>query len=248
MKNFNQSENLALKTGVAIAGIFAVLLLCSGAIQIVPGSAGIGTLPGTGLNCFLYNTNGVLGTDSGFRRTNSSNLNGIIIGSLYIGTPYGYPTDTTQICIYHTNLLTGLGDYLLYDSLGTSTYLNGSTYSGLRVGNAAKLTASATTLDCNSLILTKFTLPIEAGGSGALTTAKHTYLVNSDNALVTLPTAAGNTGLRFTVKLITPCIAATLTNATGAQLIDGALSRSVLLSNTVCVLQSDGTGWWVVGN
>lgn len=69
-----------------------------------------------------------------------------------------------------------------------------------------------------------------------------TILVTVSGKTVTLPTAVGNTGKRFTVKLT---VAGTATVATGGENIDGATTYSLAAQYNAVTVVSDGTQWWV---
>jgi len=69
----------------------------------------------------------------------------------------------------------------------------------------------------------------------------------STNAVtITLPTAVGIEGYKYTVKCINATNAATL-DADGTETIDGALTK-VLALNALVIVQSDGANWQIVGN
>lgn len=86
------------------------------------------------------------------------------------------------------------------------------------------------------------------GGTATLGATNSTYFCNVDAQTITLPTAASIAGRIYTIKLITPATVGTVTNATGAQTIDGALSYSLSASNKFVTVQSSGTNWWIIGN
>lgn len=79
--------------------------------------------------------------------------------------------------------------------------------------------------------------------------ADSTVLVAATGKVVTLPsaTAGYGAGRQFTVKL-TASGTCTITNATGAQTIDGALSYTLSAQYKYVTVQSDGANWNVIGN
>jgi len=89
---------------------------------------------------------------------------------------------------------------------------------------------------------------VVTGSERTLAATNDVYLVNVDAQLITLPTAVGASGKVYTVKTITPAETCTITNFTGAQLIDGALSYSLTASNKFVRVVSDNANWWVIGS
>jgi hypothetical protein len=81
-----------------------------------------------------------------------------------------------------------------------------------------------------------------------LVDADHQRLVmfnSASNLTATLPAAAGRTGTRFIIKKIGT---GTLTiDPNGTETIDGALTEVISVSNGFRVIESDGTGWQVIG-
>jgi hypothetical protein len=90
-------------------------------------------------------------------------------------------------------------------------------------------------------------VPITRGGTTNLGATHSTYLVVTNGAVVTLPTAVGNEGRAYIIKTLDPATTVTITNATGAQTIDGALAWSLTASNKFVTVQSDNANWWVIG-
>lgn len=90
-------------------------------------------------------------------------------------------------------------------------------------------------------------LPIVSGGTTNLGVNHSTYLVVTNNSVITLPTAIGISGRAYTIKAINPATTVTITNATGAQTIDGALAYSLTASNKHVTVQSDNSHWWIIG-
>lgn len=79
-----------------------------------------------------------------------------------------------------------------------------------------------------------------------LTTNNHTINYNGAGLLtkITLPNAVGNTNI-FRVKNIHATGSYVLTNATGAQTIDGKLSYTNAVQYQSIDVQSDGANWWI---
>jgi hypothetical protein len=101
----------------------------------------------------------------------------------------------------------------------------------------------------NSLTLQgSFAQSVGVGGTVTLGDTNDVYLCNVDAQLVTLPTAVGKRGRNYTVKLIAPATTGTVTNFTGAELIDGATAYSLTSSNKYVHVIGDGTNWWIMGN
>ncbi len=89
---------------------------------------------------------------------------------------------------------------------------------------------------------------LAVGGTATLGATNEIYLVNANAQTVTLPTAVGLQGRIYTIKTISPAETCTVTNATGAQNIDGALSYSLTASNKFVRVISSNTNWWVIGS
>jgi len=77
-----------------------------------------------------------------------------------------------------------------------------------------------------------------------LTPSDGTVLLNGNNLTVKLPDAAIVVGATFILKLISPSTTATITNSTGGQKIDGALSYLISTQYNAVAVQSDGYQWW----
>jgi hypothetical protein len=84
-----------------------------------------------------------------------------------------------------------------------------------------------------------------AGGTVALTDAHTIYGVTSDAQTVTLPDATTCTGKILWVKMRVDGTC-TITNATGAQTIDGALLQTITTNQTLHVY-SNGSNWYILG-
>lgn len=69
---------------------------------------------------------------------------------------------------------------------------------------------------------------------------------NANAVTITLPTAVGIKGVKFTFKCVDATNAATI-DGDGTETIDGALTK-VLALNALVIVQSDGTNWQIVGN
>lgn len=90
-------------------------------------------------------------------------------------------------------------------------------------------------------------VPITRGGTTNLGPTHSTFLVVTNNSVITLPTAVGIEGRAYTIKAIDPATTVTITNSTGAQTIDGALAWSLTASNKHVTVQSDNANWWIIG-
>ena len=131
--------------------------------------------------------------------------------------------------------------------VGDAKYDIGSTVNNVKTIYASNIVAKGE-VQANSLRVTNAVqLAIATGGSVTLGN-HHTYLANTNLTTVTLPTAVGNSGKIYTIKAVGPATSVTVTNSTGAQTIDGALSYSLTASNKFVTVQSDNANWWVIGN
>lgn len=89
--------------------------------------------------------------------------------------------------------------------------------------------------------------PTATGSAITLSVTNSYYLCNVDGQTITLPTAVGNSGQVYTIKLIAPSTTGTVAT-TSSQLIDGASTYSLSASNKFAKVLSDNTNWWVVGS
>lgn len=78
-------------------------------------------------------------------------------------------------------------------------------------------------------------------GSSTLNFGETFYLINANNATVTLPASVD--GRIYVIKNITPAVTTTI-NTTSSQLIDGATSVSMTSSNQITRVVGDGSNWW----
>jgi hypothetical protein len=81
----------------------------------------------------------------------------------------------------------------------------------------------------------------------SLSVTNSTMLVTATGQIITLPDATSNcTGRQYTIKL-TATGTCTVTNATGGQNIDGALSYTIPAKYGSVTVQSDGSNWFITG-
>lgn len=93
-----------------------------------------------------------------------------------------------------------------------------------------------------------FALNVTTGSGVTLDSTHSIYLCNVNAQTVTLPSAVGIKNRIYLIKCIAPATICTVTNATGAQLIDGALSYSLSASNKFVRVVSDNANWWIIGS
>lgn len=81
-----------------------------------------------------------------------------------------------------------------------------------------------------------------------LNSTNGTVLVSAAAADVTLtlPTAVGISGRRYTIKKIDSSLNTVTIDASGSETIDGNLLIETNLKNTAITVQSDGSNWWII--
>lgn len=85
-------------------------------------------------------------------------------------------------------------------------------------------------------------------GSYTATTDDSTILVNAATATITLPAAASNTGRVYTIKKIAAGAGTITIDPNAAETIDGAATNTAISAQySGRAIQSDGTGWHVIG-
>jgi parallel beta-helix repeat protein len=150
---------------------------------------------------------------------------------------YAFTTDTGTA--YGLPIWSSTGSAFLSSAAGTDNQI--------LVGRSSTTPIWTNNITVANLTITNgtFSTPIVVGGSASLTANMHTYLMNVNSGMVTLPTAIGCMGREYIIKLITPCDACAVTNFGSGQLIDGADHWDIAGSNKVMKVQSDGTNWWI---
>jgi hypothetical protein len=89
---------------------------------------------------------------------------------------------------------------------------------------------------------------VTTGGTSTLGQWHQTYLVNAAAQTITLPDPTTCSGRIYTVKVISPATSVSI--ATSGGNIEGAASpyNGLNAVNAKATFQSNGTGWWIVGN
>jgi hypothetical protein len=131
--------------------------------------------------------------------------------------------------------------FRLQNASGTGNYFGLDSNNGrIAVGGSGSQTNSTLT------VLGSVSTPIVAKSSNYTLGVNDATILASGNITVTLPSAIGITGRKYTIKKTDAATTTVLVATTASQGIDGTTSVNLTTQYTTLRVQSDGAKWWIV--
>ena len=253
------SSSLHLGTGSAVIGVYGtngIIYGTSSAIVLCDVDSGIISLGdiyenNNGTTLIINdNTNTVtvsnqlnvtnLAVAGGCNVTNNLEVGNIISSSdsqksIDPNSRYLYDSSANIAVKYGNRQLIGPTGGISLDWSGTGTVTSNPAW---QINNTFKVTNTLTCKTLNTALSSKSSSYTLVVGTDS------TILVTTSGLTMTLPTAVGNTGVEFTIKLTVSgsCTVAT----TSSQNIDGATTYTLSAQYKYVTVQSNGTQWYII--